>query len=134
MKIKTLIAILILIILILIGWLSWTSTTKNALPTTSSEVSISANPYSSQTQLIGKIIKISQNPRGIEIATASGNDYLLSLTSSTQVIRDVGGAVNGTFNFDNLHVGDSVGAQVNFNSDGTITPVLIEQTNSRGIE
>ena len=88
-----------------------------------------------ETEISGKITNIYYSPGKILTVTGNdGRDYILSITSSTQIIRDVGGTVNGTFGFDSLHVGDSVTARGVVYSDGTVSPSLVEQTNSQGVD
>lgn len=123
--------VLVIIIMVLAVLLIFWKPTKNT-PTTSNNT-IPPGQASSQTEISGKIINLYQNPQKIEITTRSGNDYTLVITSSTQIIRDVGGTVNGTFGFNSLHIEDTVGAQISFDSDGRMIPSLVEQMNSAGM-
>jgi hypothetical protein len=129
MKNRILIATLVIVILILAFALIGRQSSSTTPPASTTVPTGNSSPV----EISGKITNISQNPEQIMVATDNGGSYTLLIVSSTQLIRDVGGTVNGTFNFSSLHVGDSVGIQGNVNSDGTITPILVEQMNSQGI-
>jgi RecJ-like exonuclease len=90
-------------------------------------------PTSTQNQqhgpISGKIKSITQNPKEI-VVVGNGNDYTVMFTSSTAITRDVGGTMNGSFNFSNLQVGDSVSVMGNVNSDDTVISTAVEQTNA----
>lgn len=120
--------LVIILAFVLVFWRR-TSNTTPSVHTTSTPIE-----NSPAIEISGKITVLSRNPDKIMVGTTGGNNYVLLIVSSTQIIRDIGGTVSGTFNFNSLHIGDSVGIQGNVNSDGTITPSLVEQMNSQGID
>jgi hypothetical protein len=82
----------------------------------------------------GTISDINRNPMKLLIHANSGKYLVLLITSSTEIIRDVGGTVGGTFGFNSLRVGDSVLIKGIMNADDSIQSNFVEQINSQGID
>ncbi len=126
----------IVILLILMATLSFVVIFGKSSSKSKSFVSTVLAPVksSSSVEFFGQIADIYSNPDKLLIAANDGTSYVVLINSSTEVIRDVGGTVGGTFTFNSLRVGDLVVARGNETSDGIITPRLVEQINSRGID
>jgi len=94
---------------------------------TSSTPASVPEPTVSKIEVYGKITNLSNDPQEITLTGDDNKTYKLSIASSTEVLRDQGGTVGGTFGFKNLKVGDRVGFRGYPNTNGTVDTIVVVQ-------